>query len=97
MDLHWLKCPPLREDILNGNHTQLRDEKRNVAHQKLIKKYVVTRPEIEFTDRQQDIRNLKKVILPIIEYCTLDLVCTAFVSNIRVRAQAADLQCYIID
>ena len=42
--------PP--EDILNGNHKQLRGGKGNAAHQQTTNfMYMITRTEIGFTDR----------------------------------------------
>ena len=63
------------EDILNGNHKQLRGGKGNAAHQQTTNFiYMITRIEIGFTNRPQNIQNLVHTILPIRKYCTSDLV-----------------------
>ena len=63
------------EDILNGNHKQLRGGKKNAAHQETTNFiYMITRPEIGFTDRPWNIQNPSYTILLNRKYCTSDLV-----------------------
>ena len=52
--------------------------------------YMITRPEIGFTDRPRDIRNPTYTILPIQNYCTLDLV--LFSSEILGRKQKCQIK-----
>ena len=61
--------PPPSEDILNGNHKQLRGGKGNAMHQRTTNfAYMITRPEICIPkDRPRNIRNPTNTILPIMK------------------------------